>query len=59
MADVLPLAKHPQIKALYQVTIKRALFFDKGFAGYAGKTLINSSPPPQGRGHGEGDLILH
>ncbi len=44
---------------LYQVAIKRVLFFDKGFAGVAGKTLINSSSPPLGRGQGEGDLILH
>ncbi len=27
----------------YQVAIKRALFFDKVFAGYAGKNLITSS----------------
>jgi len=44
---------------LYQVAIKRVLFFDKVFAGYAGKNLINSSSPPLGRGQGEGELILH
>jgi len=44
---------------LDQVVIKRVLFFDKDFAGYAGKTLINSSSPPLGRGQGEGDLILY
>jgi len=34
---------------------KEYYFFDKGFAGEAGKTLlINSSPPPLGRGQGEG-----
>jgi len=65
IAGVLPKAKRPLIKALqkqpflYQVAIKRVLFFDKGFAGYAGKTLINSSSPPLGRGQGEGDLMLH
>jgi len=53
------ISKNNKCALLYQVAIKRVLFFDKGFAGVAGKTLINYSSPPLGRGQGEGDLILH